>query len=116
MAYTPNPLDAAQPADSEDAATAAAEFRALKASLTSRLAGKAASGANTDIASLTGITGLIATGSFTVAGLPAGVNGRIAYASNGRKVGELAGAGTGVVVYYSGAAWRVFSTDAAVAA
>lgn len=55
---------------------------------------------------------------YTVAGLPATglYAGKLAYASNGRKVGEGPGAGTGVVVYYSGAAWRVFSTDAAVAA
>ena len=63
-------------------------------------------------------------GSFTVAtlpsispsqplGPPAGV---IAYASNGRKVGEGAGSGTGVPVYYSNGAWRVFSTDAPVSA
>jgi hypothetical protein len=39
-----------------------------------------------------------------------------AYATNGRKVGEGAGAGTGVPVYYSNGSWRVYSTDAAVAA
>ena len=63
-------------------------------------------------------------GSYTVATLP-GISatqplgpppGSIAYASNGRKVGEGAGSGTGVPVYYSNGAWRVFSTDAAVAA
>lgn len=53
---------------------------------------------------------------FTVATLPAGVEGQISYATNGRKVGEGAGAGTGVPVYFSNGSWRVFSTDAAVAA
>jgi hypothetical protein len=56
-------------------------------------------------------------GSFTVANLPnTPVTGQLAYASNGRKVGEGAGSGTGVPVYFSNGAWRVYSTDAAVAA
>jgi len=55
-------------------------------------------------------------GTFTVAGLPVGVEGKTAHASNGRKIGEGAGAGTGVPVYFSAAAWRVFSTDAPVLA
>lgn len=33
MSYTPNPVNAAEPADSEAVGTAAAEFRALKASI-----------------------------------------------------------------------------------
>jgi hypothetical protein len=55
---------------------------------------------------------------YTVATLPATgtYEGKLAFATNGRKVGEGPGAGTGVVVYYSSAAWRVFATDAAVAA
>jgi len=53
---------------------------------------------------------------FTVATLPAGTEGMRAYATNGRKVGEGAGLGTGVPVYFSNALWRVLSTDAAVAA
>jgi hypothetical protein len=53
---------------------------------------------------------------YTVANLPTGAAGMVAYASNGRKTGEGAGAGTGVPVYFSNAAWRVYSTDAAVAA
>jgi len=61
-------------------------------------------------------------GNFTVATLPAvnairsPVPGQIAYATNGRKVGETAGNGSGVPVYWSNGAWRVFSTDAAVTA
>jgi hypothetical protein len=53
---------------------------------------------------------------YTVANLPAGSAGMVAYASNGRKTGEGVGAGTGVPVYFSNAAWRVYSNDAAVAA
>ncbi len=119
MAYVPDPTDSANPTDSEDAFTAAAEFRALKtyiATQVAALAGKAAKGVNSDITSLTGLTAALKLASFTVAGLPAGTVAQIAYASNGRKVGEGAGVGTGVVVYYSGGNWRVFSTDAAVAA
>lgn len=56
-------------------------------------------------------------GPYAVASLPAVTGtGWLAYATNGRKVGEGAGSGTGVPVYYSNGAWRVFSTDAAVAA
>ena len=51
---------------------------------------------------------------YTVVKLPAGTEGRIAFATNGRKVGEGPGAGTGVPVYFSNGFWRVFSTDAAV--
>lgn len=46
---------------------------------------------------------------YTVGSLPA-VNatypGRVAFASNGRKGGETAGNGTGVLVYDDGTAWR----------
>jgi len=54
--------------------------------------------------------------SYVVASLPAGTEGALAYATNGRKVGEGAGAGTGVPVYWSTGSWRVYSTDATVAA
>jgi hypothetical protein len=54
---------------------------------------------------------------FTVVVLgSSGVEGQIAYATNGRKVGEGSGAGTGVPVYFSNGAWRVYSTDNAVQA
>jgi len=59
--------------------------------------------------------GPIAAGKYTVAALPPGIEGQTAYATNGRKVGELSGAGTGVPVYFSQGSWRVYSTDAAVA-
>ena len=53
--------------------------------------------------------------SYTVAGLPASPGeGAMAFATNGCKVGEGAGAGTGVPVYFSLSSWRVFSTDIAV--
>lgn len=57
-------------------------------------------------------------GSFTVAQLNAmtPAAGWVAFASNGRKVGEGVGAGTGVPVYWTASSWRVYSTDAAVAA
>jgi hypothetical protein len=41
---------------------------------------------------------------------------RIAYATNGRKSGEGAGAGTGVPVYYSAGKWRVYRDDSEVLA
>jgi len=58
---------------------------------------------------------------FTVALLPSTaatgmVEGAVAYATNGLKVGETTGSGTGVPVYYSNGYWRVYSTDLAVAA
>ncbi len=54
-------------------------------------------------------------GRFTVALLPiTALESQTAYATNGRKVGQGAGAGTGVPVYYSQGAWRVFSTDTPV--
>ena len=54
--------------------------------------------------------------SYTVAGLPAGSTGDTAYASNGRKNGEGAGLGTGVLVFKDGTAWRACDTGATVAA
>ena len=53
----------------------------------------------------------------TVASLPAaGTAGRIAFASDGRKVGEGAGAGTGTLCYDDGTAWRRVGDDTTVAA
>lgn len=48
------------------------------------------------------------------ASLPTGKEGQVLFVSNGRKVGEGVGAGTGVPVYYSNGHWRVYSTDATV--
>lgn len=56
--------------------------------------------------------------SYTVVTLPTtGIGaGAVAYASNGRKVSEGAGSGTGVMVYFSSGQWRRFSDDSVVAA
>lgn len=54
---------------------------------------------------------------FTVATLPAaGENGRMRFVSDGRKIGEGVGAGTGVVVYDDTVAWRRTSDDTTVVA
>jgi hypothetical protein len=56
-------------------------------------------------------------GTYTVANLPTDVlAGQTAYASNGRKNGEGAGSGTGVMVFRDGSAWRACDTGATVAA
>lgn len=61
-------------------------------------------------------TGTVSVGSFTVATMPVASAGVVAYASNGRKVGEGSGAGTGVMAYSDGSAWRRFSDDTVLAA
>lgn len=65
-----------------------------------------------------GITagGVVNMKAYTVAGLPAGTAGDVAYTSNGRKNGEGAGSGTGVIVFKDGTAWRAVDTGATVAA
>ncbi len=53
----------------------------------------------------------------TVAGLPTpGQNGRMRFATDGRKVGEGAGLGTGTPCYDDGVAWRRTADDTTVAA
>lgn len=53
----------------------------------------------------------------TVATLPlAGQQGRVRFVFDGRKVGEGAGAGTGVLVYDDGVAWRRTADDTTVLA
>ena len=54
--------------------------------------------------------------SYTVGTLPTGAAGMIAYASDGRKNGEGGGAGTGVLVFHDGTAWRACDTGATAAA
>ena len=55
--------------------------------------------------------------SFSVASLPAGADaGTINYATDGRKNGEGAAAGTGVLVFYDGSNWIAVDTGATVAA
>ncbi len=52
-----------------------------------------------------------------VATLPAaGQDGRVRFATNGRKTGEGVGAGTGVLVYDDGTAWRRVDDGTTVAA
>lgn len=63
-----------------------------------------------------GATSPLQLASFTVAGLPAANDGQMSYASDGRKTGEGAAAGTGVIVYFSNSQWRRFSDDTVVAA
>ena len=59
---------------------------------------------------------LLGPASYAVASLPtAAFNGALAYASNGRKLMEMAGSGTGIVVAYSNGAWRRLSDDTVVA-
>lgn len=60
--------------------------------------------------------GQIRPGTFTVATLPAGANGDIAFATDGRKIGELITAGTGSLVVYSNGQWRRLSDETTIAA
>lgn len=53
---------------------------------------------------------------YTVANLPTGFDGRMAYATNGRKTGEGAAAGTGVLCIFSNAQWRRVEDNGVVAA
>jgi len=63
------------------------------------------------------VNGPIGPKSYTVATLPTpSLARRIAYAGNGRKSGEGVGAGTGVLVFDDGSAWRAVDTGATVAA
>jgi len=57
------------------------------------------------------------TQQFTVASLPATPNtSEIAFATDGRKIGEGAGSGTGVLVYFDGTDWKRSSDDSTVVA
>lgn len=53
---------------------------------------------------------------FTVANLPTGFNGRMAYASDGRAGAEGVGSGTGTPVVYTNTEWRRLEDLAVVAA
>lgn len=53
---------------------------------------------------------------YTVANLGTPAAGAVSFASNGRKVGEGSGAGTGVPVYGDGIAWRRYADDTTVVA
>lgn len=56
------------------------------------------------------------TGLYTVATLPAGNEGDVAYVSDGRKAGETATNGTGVLVFHDGTNWIAVDTGATAAA
>lgn len=61
----------------------------------------------------------LSLGKYTVANLPSGSEGQVAYATDGCKVGESTGFGSGVPVYWSSVGyggWHVFSTDTLVTA
>jgi len=59
----------------------------------------------------------VAVPEYTVAALPAKMQrSRLAFATDGRKAGEGVGAGTGVLVYDDGVAWRACDTSSTVAA
>lgn len=62
------------------------------------------------------VNGLLRLAAYTVATMPTGVVGSIIYASNARKSSEAAGAGTGVIAYYSNGHWRRLSDDSPIAA
>lgn len=51
---------------------------------------------------------------YNVASLPVGAIGQVAFAIDGRDVGEGAGAGTGVPVYFKNGNWYVFYAKAIV--
>jgi len=53
---------------------------------------------------------------YTFANIGQAPTNAIIIVSNGRKIGEGAGAGTGVPAYYSGGQWRVLSSDQPVTA
>ncbi len=52
---------------------------------------------------------------YAFADLPTGFEGRLAFATDGRRTGQGGGSGTGVPVYWSSTAWRVFFDDTAAA-
>lgn len=53
---------------------------------------------------------------YAVASLPTGVAGMTAFATDGRKNGEGAGNGSGVLVFFDGSSWCACDTGATVAA
>ena len=62
------------------------------------------------------VDGVIRPKTYTVATLPTVVTGGILYASDGRKAGEGAASGTGVLVFADGSNWIAVDTGATVAA
>ena len=60
--------------------------------------------------------GAITLKSYTVAGLPMAGLGKTAFASNGRRAGEAAGAGTGIPVWSDAGNWRTYYDNSVVSA
>ncbi len=60
------------------------------------------------------VKALLSAATYAVAALPAGLNGALVFATDGRKTGEAAGTGTGVLVAFSNGSWRRLSDDAVV--
>jgi hypothetical protein len=102
-------LYGSQTKTANDAAIAAAAICNSAEAVALAAAASAQASASAAAASAGG-TGIITS----VAGLPAGSEGLRAFATNGLKIGETTGSGTGVPVYYSAGSWRVVSTDAPV--
>jgi hypothetical protein len=63
----------------------------------------------------TGMTDSVSQPQYTKALLPTGFEGETAYCTDGRKVGEGGGAGTGCPVYFSGTKWYRYGDDTEVA-
>jgi hypothetical protein len=101
-----------QEADKVDAAHAAALAAAPKATQVIASGGLQVGG------TLTGNVGIALYAAVTsVALLPAGAGlGDFAYAVDGRKAGEGAGAGTGLPVFWDGGAWVAIDSGAVAAA
>lgn len=86
-----------------------------------------AKGANGKLTSVPGSTiGASAVPTYTVAGLPSGVAGAVAFATNccaftgatngGSMVRENPGAGTGALVTHNGTAWKIAGTNVTASA
>jgi hypothetical protein len=69
---------------------------------------------NSRIQQLSGITTNY-VGAYAVASLPVSPAAySVAFATDGLKLGETTGNGTGIPVYYSNGEWRSYATDATV--
>lgn len=115
---------------------AAPQIALYNAGLGARLAFFAHTGANLQIGADTGsvqfvvsstvrlqvnttgivVNGVVSVGTFTVGTMPASIDGSIAFATDGRKIGEGAAAGTGVLAYRDGGNWYRASDDSVLAA
>jgi hypothetical protein len=104
-------LIASEVAISQTAIAAAQASCGSSSAIALAAAAAAQASANAAAASVSG-SGI----STTVALLPTGTEGLRAYATNGRKISEGPGVGSGVPVYFSSGLWRVVSSDQPVLA